>query len=50
MGRLAWQAVMSRDAALVLGCTLVAALGVIVGNLAADLLAAAVDPRTREAR
>ncbi len=49
MGRLAYQAVLSRDEPLVLGCTWVASLAVIASSLAADLLAAAVDPRVREA-
>ncbi len=49
MGRLAYQAVLARDEPLVLGCTLLASALVILGSLAADLLAAALDPRVREA-
>jgi len=48
MGRLACQGTLARDEPLVLGCAAVAALLVIAGSLAADLLAAAVDPRVRE--
>ena len=48
MGRLAYQGTLARDEPLVLGCAAVAALLVIAGSLAADLLAAAVDPRVRE--
>ena len=48
MGRLAYQATLARDQPLVLGCAWAAALLVIAGSLAADLLAAAVDPRIRE--
>ena len=48
MGRLAYQGTLARDEPLVLGCAAVAALLVIAGSLAADLLSAAVDPRVRE--
>jgi peptide/nickel transport system permease protein len=48
MGRIAYQGTLARDEPLVLGCAGVAALLVIAGSLAADLLAAAVDPRVRE--
>ncbi len=48
MGRLAYQAVLSRDEPLILGCTLVAAAMVVAGSLAADLLSAVLDPRFRE--
>ena len=47
MGRVMWQAAVARDVALVMGCSLVGAVAVILGNLAADLLYAAVDPRVR---
>ncbi|MBI4168857.1 MAG: ABC transporter permease [Acidobacteria bacterium] len=48
MGRLAYQAVLSRDEPLILACTLVFSVLVILGSLLADLLSAAVDPRVRE--
>ena len=48
MGRLAYQATLARDGPLVLGCAACAAALVIAGSLAADLLAAALDPRVRE--
>ncbi len=50
LGRLAYQAVLSRDLPLVLGCTCLASLLVVAGGLVADLLAAALDPRAREAQ
>jgi peptide/nickel transport system permease protein len=49
MGRLAYQAVLSRDEPLILGCTWIASCAVVLGSLAADLLSAAIDPRVREA-
>ena len=48
MGRLAYQAVLARDAPLVLGCTCAGAILVVLGSLGADLLAAILDPRVRE--
>jgi peptide/nickel transport system permease protein len=48
MGRVLWWAAQARDVPLVLGITLVGAAAVIVGNLIADLLYAAVDPRARD--
>jgi len=50
LGRLAYQAVLARDMPLVLGCTCLASLLVVAGGLVADLLAAALDPRAREAQ
>jgi peptide/nickel transport system permease protein len=50
MGRILWLAAQARDVPLVLGVTLVGALAVVFGNLLADLLYAAVDPRVREQR
>lgn len=47
IGRLTMMAIFSRDYPLILGCTLVAGVVVIVGNLLADLLYAVVDPRVR---
>jgi peptide/nickel transport system permease protein len=45
LGRLAYEAVASRDAALLMGIILVSALLVIAANLAVDLAYAALDPR-----
>jgi peptide/nickel transport system permease protein len=47
MGLLFWNAASSRDYPVVLGVTLVVALATVVGNLAADLVYAVVDPRVR---
>jgi peptide/nickel transport system permease protein len=49
MGRLLHQAVLARDAPLVLGCTWAGTVAVILGSLVADLLSALVDPRVGEA-
>jgi len=48
MGRLAYQAALSRDEPVILACAWIASLFVILGSLASDLLAAAADPRVRE--
>lgn len=48
MGRELWWAAQARDVPLVVGITLVGAAAVIIGNLVADLLYAAVDPRSRD--
>jgi peptide/nickel transport system permease protein len=48
LGRVTWQAMASRDVALVLACTAWSAGLVVAGGLLADLLAAAADPRQRE--
>ena len=47
IGRLAVQAAQTRDYPLVMGVTVVAALLVVLTNLAVDLLYAVVDPRIR---
>jgi peptide/nickel transport system permease protein len=47
MGLLFWNAASSRDYPVVLGVTLIVALATVVGNLAADLVYAIVDPRIR---
>lgn len=47
VGRLAVEAVLARDYALLLGAMQVAAFAVVFANLVADLLIAAVDPRVR---
>ncbi len=48
MGRVLWQAATARDLPMVMGCVLVGAMAVILGNLLADILDALVDPRVRE--
>ena len=48
MGRLAYEAVLSSDEPLTLGCAWIGSVAVIAGSLAADLLAAWADPRLRE--
>jgi peptide/nickel transport system permease protein len=50
MGRTLWWAAQARDVPLVLGITLVGVAAVVLGNLAADVLYAVVDPRAREER
>jgi peptide/nickel transport system permease protein len=47
MGRVAVEALAARDYPLVLGTTVTGSVLVVVGNLFADLLAAAIDPRMR---
>jgi peptide/nickel transport system permease protein len=47
MGRLAIQAVFMRDFPLIMGTTMLVAVGVIVCNLLADVMYAVVDPRVR---
>jgi peptide/nickel transport system permease protein len=48
MGSLTIHAALSRDQPVLLATTLLAASLVVIGNLAADVAAAAADPRTRE--
>jgi peptide/nickel transport system permease protein len=48
MGQLMWRAAQARDVPLIMGVTLVAAAAVVVGNLVADVLYAAADPRVRD--
>lgn len=47
MGQVAFNAARARDIPLILGATLIGAAAVVLGNLAADLLYAVVDPRAR---
>jgi peptide/nickel transport system permease protein len=49
-GRLLAEAVFGRDVPVVLGLTLATGLLVVVASLLADLVAAWMDPRTREER
>ena len=48
LGRLMYDALRGRDIDLVAGCALAGAVFLAVGNVAADLLRAVVDPRARE--
>lgn len=48
LGRLLYDAVLASDVALVAGCVLAGAVCLAVGTLVADLVRAAVDPRTTE--
>jgi peptide/nickel transport system permease protein len=47
MGRLAYDAIAARDYNVITGVALVSGALVALGNLAADLAAAALDPRVR---
>jgi peptide/nickel transport system permease protein len=47
MGRLTYDAIMAKDLAVVLVTTSMAAMLVVLGNLAADIALAAIDPRIR---
>lgn len=49
LGRLTSGAILSRDYPMILGITVFGAVLVILGNLVADLLQAAADPRVRDA-
>jgi peptide/nickel transport system permease protein len=48
IGRLTFDAIVSRDLYLLVGCVLAGALLITAGNLIADLLRAAADPRLRD--
>ncbi len=48
MGRLMVEAILGRDSPVIVACFLLYALLVVLGSLAADLLAAWVDPRLRD--
>lgn len=48
LGRLMYEALRGRDIDLVAGCALAGAVFLAIGNVAADLLRALVDPRARE--
>jgi peptide/nickel transport system permease protein len=47
IGQLAWQAIQRVDIPIIMGVTLVSALAIVIGNLLADLVAPAIDPRIR---
>jgi len=48
LGRLTYDAILSRDQYLVVGSVLMAAVLLVLGNLVADLMLAAADPRIRD--
>jgi len=45
IGQLAWQAIQMVDIPVIMGVTLVAAIGIVLGNLLADLVMPFIDPR-----
>jgi peptide/nickel transport system permease protein len=47
IGQLAWQAIQRLDIPIIMAVTLVAAVGVVIGNLLADVIAPLIDPRIR---
>jgi len=47
IGQLVWQAIQQVDLPIIMGVTLVSALAIVIGNLAADLIAPLIDPRIR---
>jgi peptide/nickel transport system permease protein len=47
IGQLMWQAIQSLDIPIIMGITTVAAAFIVAGNLIADLVAPAIDPRIR---
>ena len=49
LARLSVEALLGKDVYLVMACVLVASVALVLGNLAADVLLAALDPRVREA-
>ncbi|MHA1599453.1 MAG: ABC transporter permease, partial [Alphaproteobacteria bacterium] len=47
IGQLAWFAIQRIDIPIIMGVTLVAAVGIVVGNLLADIATSLIDPRVR---
>ena len=47
LGRLLYEATLARDYSLLMAMFLIAALGVVLGNLATDLVYTRIDPRVR---
>ena len=47
IGQLAWLAIQRIDIPIIMGVTLVAAVGIVVGNLIADIATSLIDPRVR---
>ena len=44
---ISWLAIQRLDIPIIMGVTLVAAVGIVVGNLLADIVTSIVDPRVR---
>jgi peptide/nickel transport system permease protein len=47
IGQLAWLGIQRVDIPIIMGVTLVAAVGILIGNMVADLVAPLIDPRLR---
>ena len=47
IGAMAWQAIQMVDIPVIMGVTLVAAIGIIIGNLLTDIVLPFVDPKMR---
>ncbi len=47
IGQLAWLAIQRIDIPIIMGVTLVAAVGIVIGNLLADIATSLIDPRVR---
>ena len=47
IGQLAWQAIQRLDIPIIMAVTLVAAVGIVIGNLLADIATSLIDPRVR---
>ena len=47
IGQLAWLAIQRVDIPIIMGVTLVAAVGIVIGNLFADIATSLIDPRVR---
>ena len=47
IGQLAWQAIQQLDIPVIMGVTIVAAIAIVLGNLLADFITSALDPRIR---
>jgi peptide/nickel transport system permease protein len=47
VGQLAWMGIQRIDIPIIMGVTLVAAVGIVIGNLVADLITPLIDPRIR---
>jgi peptide/nickel transport system permease protein len=47
IGQLAWQAIQRVDIPVIMGVTMVSATAIVLGNLLADLVAPAIDPRIK---
>lgn len=47
IGQLAWMGIQRIDIPIIMGVTLVAAVGIVIGNLVADLITPLIDPRIR---